>query len=109
MRHLIGHEDGVNALELIEAWVDYLGKPGHGECRMCELAAWLNGFDAFNVHPQPHQGDGDGKLFRGQPVVWDGSWSCVDGQLWYEGSDGPSGGNGPARRAIVNEDRVMFL
>lgn len=98
----------MSAKHLYETWHEYHGQPGHRECRECELAAWLNGFHAFGVHPQPYQGDDGGKRYRGQPVVWDGVFECRDGMLCYVGADGPSGGNEHVYRVVVYEDLIIF-
>lgn len=82
----------------------------HGEGELGALADWLNGCMAFGMHPQPFQGHTDDcDNYLGQPIVYDGTWVCEDGAMWFVGSDGASGGSGvEVRRKLLDGDRVIF-
>jgi len=55
--------------------------------------------------PSLHQPEGGGD----QPEVWDGGFGYEDGQLWYYGSDGPSGGTKSTKRIAHADDVIEIL
>lgn len=67
------------------------------------FAEWILDDDDCRVNnislQQPEYVDKDGQPDGG---IWDGVLTFEDGQFWYIGSDGPSGGSGETMRRRVN-------
>jgi hypothetical protein len=106
---MIHNQEGTKMLDIALTWLDWHGADNHRECTVCELAAWLNGCIVFGMHPQPFQGIGDDSdTYKGQPIVYDGVWECIDGALWFVGADGCGGGTKAVQRKMLENDRVIF-